>query len=495
LLGLCSLRALRAKDAAHAVTTPISIPLACLLAVASAQSGGIATLSVEGARDVTSEGRAFLEVTTARSTYFVHEPIRVEIRFGFERAFYETEMVQLFRQSLDVPVQLQAPWLRESGGAIVAREGASLSFALDESIAQAERNADRVIGERTFTVLAIEWTIVPERPGPLALSGALLRFAYATHFTEDVFGGRVPVDRVDAFVRGGDLALTVEPLPEAGQPPEFTGAVGRFSIDASAKPRTLAVGESLELVLHIRGESEIGAFNAPRLDGLAGFHVRGKIEETRGSVRTIRYDLAPTSARVSEIPPIAFAYFDTQPPASYRTVRTEPIPLVVRGADSDGATPRAPENRRDEGVAFPSGLALVVLVALIAAVGVVLGVRTLQRARMRRRAARDPVRVRTRHAIVEFRERLAANGDVADAMADYLAARLGVTRAAVISKDLATRIAERGIPHEIATRAAQLLEALVAARFGGVAPRNAAGDARDVVEELERSFEAANERG
>lgn len=317
----------------------------------------VTTLSVDGARDVTGEGYAFVEMTTPRDTCFVQELIRLRIRFGFDARFLRDNMVQPFRQHLDVPAQLQAPWLERLPGTIaregeaarpgtIAREGEAarlggagdekrLSCALNESVAGAAQVEDRLIDGRLFTVLEIERSVLPTRSGEMAVPAPVLRFAYATSFEDDFVRGRVGTDRHDAFVRGGRLTLAIRALPEDGRPPEFTGAVGHFRVEAEADPRELAAGESLALSLRIEGEGNLELFDAPRLDRLAGFHLRGQTEKRSTTLRTVRYDLAPLGEEVTEVPSIPFAFFDPSPPGGYRSVRTRPIPIEVRPAHAD----------------------------------------------------------------------------------------------------------------------------------------------------------------
>src|SRR5262249_33102491 len=156
--------------------------------------------------------------------------------------------------------------------------------------------------------------------------GPLLRFAYAEHFRDDFVNGRTALDRTESTVRGAPLALEILALPEDGRPLEFTGAVGRFTLSATAQPRELALGQSLKLVLEIEGEGDLDSLQAPRLDGLEGFHVQGSLAERTARGLTATYELVPTDATVAAVPPIRFAFFERTPPAGYRTVSTAPIP-------------------------------------------------------------------------------------------------------------------------------------------------------------------------
>src|SRR5262245_21783210 len=71
----------------------------------------------------------FLELSTPRSTYFVHERIALRLRLGFEQGFLQDGMVQIFPQSLDVPAQLVAPWLDDLPGALALGEPSDPSVA------------------------------------------------------------------------------------------------------------------------------------------------------------------------------------------------------------------------------------------------------------------------------------------------------------------------------------------------------------------------------
>ena len=491
-----------------------------LLCVGGGQDVG--TLPVDGARDVTAEEHAFLELETPRDTYFVHEPIRLRLRFGVDGRFLRANMIQLFRRHLDVPVQVQAPWLRDLPGtralepSTPGEEGETggartlLSFALDDGLVEAAQVPDRVEDSRRFTVLEIERSYLPERPGELVIPAPLLRFAYATRFEEDFLGGRVAADRRDAAVYGRSLTLTILALPEEGRPPEFTGAVGDFSVRAEAEPRDPQVGGIFKLALHIQGEGNLDFLDPPRLDLLEDFHVYGKIDDKSEGRRTVTYDLAARRDDVMQVPSIAFTFFDPNPLAGYRTVRTEPIPLEVRplpesarreppGDDARGVVPGVNDIFEMKSVAAlpPTGAPRSPSTALAAVVLLspwLLALCLLTWLRGHARSQIDPDHARARAAAVAFRARAGQPGtDVAEAFAEFLAARLGCAPAAVIAPDLPARLEAAGVPTHLAGRAATLLDGLVAARYGGSPSAGGAAAVRALVDELEERFRAAEE--
>jgi hypothetical protein len=417
--------------------------------------------------------RVILETEVSRDTCYVHERFRLKLRIAYDRGFFEKHAVQMFSRELDVPVQVRAPWLDALDGAILRRDAATAgaSLALNDTIVEGVRGGDREVDGRAFAVVEITRTCVPLRAGELVLEAPRLRFAHATRFEEDFVHGRMALDRRDAVVVGRPRTLLVRALPEEGRPVEFTGAVGHgFEVHAEATPRSLEVGAVLELVLRIEGEGDLGLFDPPPLNGLSGaFHVYGSIDEKGATRRTITYDVAPLHAAVTEVPAIAFAWFDPRDPAGYRTVRSAPIPLTV--ADTGrSAQPEPPP------AASSSPAALVAVLVLAVALAVLLW------ARARRRRAPEPDPAAAFHAHV--------GTDVAAALTAYLAARLQCRPAAVIGPDLAARLAAAGVPDSLATRTALLLEGLVATRYGATAPEDRAeDDARALVEELEAAFQ------
>jgi hypothetical protein len=449
--------------------------------------------------------RAFVEIVADQKACYVQQPILLRVRVGYDRAFFTEQAVGMFRQQLDVPLQVQAPWFP-----VAPQPSGSerLRIAWNDAAVEAGRVADEDRGGSTFTVLELVQRHLPAVPGELVVPPPRLRFAYATRFADDILHGRVPADRHEVVVDGKGLALQVQPLPVAGQPSSFTGAVGRFRVQASAEPRELEAGQSLKLVLVIDGAGNFESFGAPAPERLGGLRVQGRIETREPARRVVTYDLVASDETVREVPALEFAFFDPAPPAGYRTVRTEPIPIRVRGA-SAGARPPAETARslvpgendihdlkpvahlpHDAAPARPSTVLL--LSALLAPWLVALGLRSLLRAW----DARDPLRRRAQGAAAAFRTR-AGEPDVAPEVAftEYLAARLCCPVAAVITADLEHDLAGAGIPADLAARAAAALQAMVAARYGGNALAPTPPELAALVAALDAAFRAGEAKG
>lgn len=463
-------------------------------------------VALEAVRDREGDQYAFVEFVTPRQRYYVHEPVRLRVRIGFDASFFAANAIQLFRQPLDVPVHLQARWLRDLSGAVPLRSstpgpGERRRFALNGAIVEGTEVEERDVDGRRFTVLEFERAFLPQASGELTIPEPLLRFAFATQFREDFVNGRVPVDRREAHVAGTRVVLDVQALPEVGRPAGFSGAVGAFRVSATASPASVRVGETVQVVLRIVGEGSFPALRPPSLEGAEGFHVLGMIQDQAPARRTVTYDLVALSDEVDAVPPIAFAFFDPRVPAGYRTVRTQAIPLDVRPLPAGARLPVLPgagaTHRPGETDVFglhatgpadsrpPS--AAMIAVGLLAPWLVAGLLWSWVRIRARDRA--DPARARARRAAARFRARTRGpDAHLPVELAAYVSARLACADPAVIAPGLDERLTDAGVAVELSLRTASTLKELVALDYGSGGPASDAADVRDLVEALESAF-------
>lgn len=292
-------------------------------------------------RDETAEKRAWIEVEEPAGPVFVGQRVAVRVTLGIEARFLQSGMVQPFGVRLDLPVQVTWAGVDVAESRVEPRA----TLAWNEAVRSALPVEDRRDGDRTYRVYAVEAELPPATAPSLRLAGPSLAYAYATRFEEGFLAGTVPANRVDAFVSGPAQEIEVSPLPEAGRPEEFSGAVGTFTVEAEASPRAIDLGQSLRLVLRVRGHGNLDAFEAPRWKEIGGFRVLGAVDSKGPEERSFAIDLSPFSATVRQIPSIPFAFFDPSPPAGYRIARTNPIEVEVRrtaGADPAPSAPTAP---------------------------------------------------------------------------------------------------------------------------------------------------------
>ena len=279
----------------------------------------------------------------AKERVYEGEPLELSLHCGWDRSL-----------AVDY-VNLSLPWWEQLSGFIeleetqrsYARKRTEISLNGDARRAvEVDILDDRRRDGRTFYDLELRRTFLPSRPGTYELPQSYLEFRQVIER-----GGFLRRDRTERFYALADpVTIEVLPLPDAGRPFGFTGAVGEFEPWADVDRRDVDVGDSIKLTVEWTGYGNFEFFEAPDLERderFAGFRVYGKTERKSSERRTVVYDLAPLDASTTEIPAIELAVFDTSEEA-YREVATEPIPIRVRAlAATEGLAPIAEE----EGIA------------------------------------------------------------------------------------------------------------------------------------------------
>lgn len=463
----------------------------CALLASAAAGQELPTLSDDAAEDVTAEGFAFVELRVEPTEVWVHGGLEVRARFGMDERFLQEAAIQLFRRELELPVQLQAPWLdglpgcRSLPGPDAAPAAArEVRYARGGEIATASGTVETRLDGRRFRTVELVRRFAPEAPGELVLPATRLRFAYATRFSDDPLRGRVPLDRRDAFVRAPRVAVLVRELPSAGRPVSFTGAVGPLSIAAAARPTRLAVGDTIELAVTISGTGDLASFAAPAPE-LAGFRRIGTRDELLPGSRRLVWDLVLERADVREVPAVELPYFDPGPPPGYRTATTAPIPLEVapRGAPPAEAPRGAPAGP----ATVPRGVPwLAWSVGLVLAAGAVLATIAVVRARRSRPRPPDRRRLAGSAAAAAAFAR-AVQQPEADVFAAWTTFLEGILAERVQHMDaphLRARLVAGGLPAALVDEAVACHGELLRARYGGVPAAVAREHAADLVARL-----------
>ena len=142
-------------------------------------------------------------------------------------------------------------------------------------------------------------------------------------------------------IRSNSPRLTVLPLPERGRPTTFRGAVGRFTLQSSVEPLSVAAGEPVQIKLLISGTGNVKSLSAPALPQVLGAEVFAPTEESAtridgglvGGTKTFNYVLIPEAEGVLKIPAITFSYFDPFTRA-YQSVQAEPVEVRVTESET-----------------------------------------------------------------------------------------------------------------------------------------------------------------
>ncbi|MBZ0326556.1 MAG: BatD family protein [Altibacter sp.] len=151
----------------------------------------------------------------------------------------------------------------------------------------------------------------------------------------DIFGRRL-MTRVNKTISAGNRTINVKPLPAAGRPDNFNGAVGTFQFDVTTNKTTLDAGEALELNVKVSGNGNIKLFNLPSVklpNSLEMYeperkeNVRTGLSGMNGDISE-RYTIIPQFKGNYPIRPISFSYFNPQT-ERYTTLSSKEIVLNV----------------------------------------------------------------------------------------------------------------------------------------------------------------------
>lgn len=449
-------------------------------------------LTVEAVRDVQGDKYGFLKVDVKKTRVYVHEPLRVVFDYGID-ATLSPLRVRTADDKVAIDIELSAPWLDAPDGAVVIESNKKLADGFEaiglvgnRKLLQVGYQSNFERQGRRFHHFVLERDYLPSRTGKWKLDGPMLRF--------QVSSGRNQRGRFDGFfeetsgtnyfVYAQPTEVEVLPIPEAGRPADYLGAVGRFTIAAKCDQTKVKLGSPLRVTFTISGDGNLEFLGVPALDDLAGLHLLGKKEQRTAAAVIVTYDLRVTSPAVKEIPAIAYSWFDTTPAVEkFVSAKTAALPLEVvplqpgeglaaaPGTEAKPVTPGVDDifdiKSTSDGPPVvlapapgPLVAALVLLAPWLLCAGIAFAGRRLAAHRADRKGAR--ARAARKRAVGAMQR-----GDAHAALVGYLADRLDLTEAAVIAPDLANVLRSAGVPEALAARAAKLVEAGVAARYGG----------------------------
>jgi hypothetical protein len=146
-------------------------------------------------------------------------------------------------------------------------------------------------------------------------------------------------------LKTNEIAVTVMPLPEAGQPTDFSGLVGRnLEVTLRADKNVAQVGEPVNVVVEIRGEGNFKTMSAPDLPALRDFKMYEsgtasdlfKKDYVVSGRKRYEYVLIPKVEGNRTIPPVRMSYFDPVE-KGYEFAQSAPIHLeIMPGTEEEG---------------------------------------------------------------------------------------------------------------------------------------------------------------
>lgn len=264
---------------------------------------------------------SFAEVTLPKKELYVGEVMPVEIRFYF-----------------DVHYQV-----KPLGGLNFGGEGLLVDRFTEPEIGRSERNGF------LYNVVTFRSLISAVKPGPIDIAPATLDALVQIPgeappgmdpaLLMQLFGnqGAGSIQQQKITIKSNKLSLDIKPLPVAGKPADFVGAIGDFHLAASVNPTKVTTGDPITLSFKLEGKGNFKAIGSPQLTEEQAWKTYPSSDHFEATdavgwkgtktFETTMIALQPQSTT----PGSSFSYFD---PTSekYVTLTTKPLPITMVAA-------------------------------------------------------------------------------------------------------------------------------------------------------------------
>lgn len=195
--------------------------------------------------------------------------------------------------------------------------------------------------------------LYPQKTGKLVIAPLTLNVSVDVPTNRrDFFGNRV-YQKTPKMITAGKRTIDVRPLPLAGRPDDFDGAVGDFDLNVKFNKTALKSSESFQATIKVAGRGNLKLFSLPKLSAPSSLevyepehkeNVKTNLLGMQGSIEDT-YTVVPQYQGNYPIPSVSFSYFDPVK-ALYVSLRSEEQLIdVFEGptASSNPATPNIPQ--------------------------------------------------------------------------------------------------------------------------------------------------------
>lgn len=194
-------------------------------------------------------------------------------------------------------------------------------------------------GEEYRFLVLDKVVLYPQKTGKLIIEPLKLDVSVQVPTNRrNIFGERM-MARVNKTFSAGNKVIQVKPLPVAGKPANFSGAVGRFSFKVSATKTSLKATESLQAKVEVSGQGNLKLLTLPKIKLPSSLEVyepehkekiRTNLSGMKGRVFDT-YTIVPQYKGKYPIPSISFSYFDLKTETYKRIASKEIVIDVVEG--------------------------------------------------------------------------------------------------------------------------------------------------------------------
>ena len=197
-------------------------------------------------------------------------------------------------------------------------------------------------GQNYRYVVLKKVVLYPQKAGKLKLEPLSLDIDVQLPSNRRDMFGRMLLTETSKRVSAGSKTITVKPLPEAGKPDNFSGAVGNFDFKVTPSKNNLKNGESLDLVVSVTGKGNLKLFSLPKpevpnalemYDAVHSEDISTPLSGMAGK-SSDSYTIVPQYKGNYPVKPMQFSYFDLGS-RTYKTITSPEIMINVL----EGPTP------------------------------------------------------------------------------------------------------------------------------------------------------------
>jgi hypothetical protein len=230
-----------------------------------------------------------------------------------------------------------------------------------QKLTEARQTVETLNG-RTYQVFIFKTAIAAARPGKLEIGPAEINPVvrvprpgmrnrslprdladdpfFNNFFNDPAFAPSMPKE---VKLKSDAQFVEVKPLPP-NAPPDFSGAVGTFTMKADVNPKTGNAGDPLTVTASLTGRGNFDRVTAPTLEDENGWHKYPpsstfKQDDDVGisGAKTFETVLSSKGGK-DKLPPLVFTFFDPMK-ENYVTLKSDPIPLRIAGGAMATPTP------------------------------------------------------------------------------------------------------------------------------------------------------------
>jgi hypothetical protein len=268
----------------------------------------------------------FGELVIPKESAYVGEQIPIELRFYFDR-----------RINFESYPQGQLPLIDGEG------------FVTKKYTDPVDRQLS--VNGRMYQAQVYKTAISGAKPGKLELGSANQQFRIVFGFGSGGNQGfNAPFQNFQeqvVTVKTNGASIDIKPLPTAGRPQNFSGAIGDFTLSASALPSTTKIGDPIVMKVEIKGLGNFDRMDPPTLSKRDSWRIYDPTNEMNplddiglSGTKTFNFPIIPEK-QLTALPTAEFSYFDPNA-EKYVTLNSAPVPVTVEEARAQQAASSAP---------------------------------------------------------------------------------------------------------------------------------------------------------